>query len=105
MAAEDACSADMLVLIHWYDGRTTAVPLSQLFAIDTDQATQKPLATGISGGAESTRVQREVSTVEAGREGPWKGEPSHFSCMPLVRDSLYSVVPQAWLASLQSGYL
>ena len=35
MASEDACSADMLVLIRWHD-RTMAVPLSQLVAIDPD---------------------------------------------------------------------
>jgi hypothetical protein len=35
MAPEDACSADMLVLIRWH-GRTMAVPLSQLVAIDPD---------------------------------------------------------------------
>jgi hypothetical protein len=38
MAPEDACSADMLVLIHWH-GRTMAVPLSQLVVIDPDQST------------------------------------------------------------------
>jgi hypothetical protein len=37
MAPEDACSADMLVLIRW-QGRTMAVPLSQLVAIDPDQS-------------------------------------------------------------------
>ena len=37
MAPEDACSAHMLVLIRWH-GRTMAVPLSQLVAIDPDQA-------------------------------------------------------------------
>ena len=38
MAPEDACSADMLVLIRWHD-RTMAVPLSQLSAIDADDST------------------------------------------------------------------
>ncbi len=38
MAPEDACSADMLVLIRW-QGRTLAVPLSQLAAVNMDQAT------------------------------------------------------------------
>src|SRR5260370_22632796 len=38
MAPEDACSADMLVLIRWH-GRTMAVPLSQLVAIDRDHLT------------------------------------------------------------------
>ncbi len=38
MAPEDACSADMLVLIRWH-GPTMAVPLSQLIAIDVDDAT------------------------------------------------------------------
>jgi hypothetical protein len=38
MAPEEACSADMLVLIRWR-GRTLAVPLSQLAAIDVDQST------------------------------------------------------------------
>lgn len=33
MAPEDACSADMFVLIRW-QGRTMAVPLSQLIAVD-----------------------------------------------------------------------
>jgi hypothetical protein len=33
MTPEDACSADMLVVIHWQD-RTMAVPLSQLAAVD-----------------------------------------------------------------------
>ena len=37
MAPEDACSVDMLVLIRWR-GRTMAVPLSQLVAIDPDQS-------------------------------------------------------------------
>jgi hypothetical protein len=37
MAAEDACSADMLVLIRW-QGRKIAVPLSQLAAIDPDES-------------------------------------------------------------------
>jgi hypothetical protein len=37
MAPEDAYSADMLVLIRWH-GRTLAVPLSQLVAIDPDQS-------------------------------------------------------------------
>jgi len=38
MAPEDACSADMLVLIRWH-GRTMAVPLSQLVAVDPDPST------------------------------------------------------------------
>ena len=38
MAPEDACSADMLVLIRWH-GRTIAVPLSQLAALNVDQST------------------------------------------------------------------
>ncbi len=37
MAPEDACSVDMLVLIRW-QGRTMAVPLSQLVAINPDQS-------------------------------------------------------------------
>jgi hypothetical protein len=37
MAGEDACSAAMLVLIRWH-GRTMAVPLSQLVAIDPNQS-------------------------------------------------------------------
>ena len=35
MAPEDTCSGDMLVVIRW-QGRTMAVPLSQLSAIDPD---------------------------------------------------------------------
>jgi hypothetical protein len=38
MAPEDECSADMLVLIRW-QGRTIALPLSQLAAVDVDQST------------------------------------------------------------------
>ena len=38
MAPQQACSADMLVLIHW-QGRKLAVPLSQLAAIEVDQST------------------------------------------------------------------
>ena len=38
MAPEEACSADMLVLIRW-QGRRLAVPLSQLAALHVDQST------------------------------------------------------------------
>ncbi len=40
---EDTCSADMLVLIHW-QGRTMAVPLSQLAAFDPDDSTAEAIA-------------------------------------------------------------
>jgi len=43
MAPEDACTGDMLVLIRW-QGRTMAVPLSQLAAIDPDEATAEAIA-------------------------------------------------------------
>jgi calcium binding protein len=43
MAPEDACSADMLVLIHW-QGRTMAAPLSQLAAVDPDDSTAEAIA-------------------------------------------------------------
>jgi hypothetical protein len=42
MAPEDACSADMLVLIRWQN-RTMAVPLSQLVAINPDQSTAEAI--------------------------------------------------------------
>jgi Calcium binding len=42
MAPEDACSADMLVLIRWHE-RTMAVPLSQLVAIDPDQSSAEAI--------------------------------------------------------------
>jgi hypothetical protein len=42
MAPEDACSADMLVLIHWH-GRKMAVPLSQLAVIDPDESTAEAI--------------------------------------------------------------
>lgn len=42
MAPEDACSTDMLVLIRW-QGRTTAVPLSQLIAVDADDSTAEAI--------------------------------------------------------------
>lgn len=38
LAPEDACADDMLVLIRWH-GRSVAVPLSQLVAIDADEST------------------------------------------------------------------
>jgi hypothetical protein len=37
MAPEDLCSNDMLVRIRW-QGRNLAVPLSQLMAVDIDEA-------------------------------------------------------------------
>jgi hypothetical protein len=43
MAPEDACSADMLVLIRWQD-RTMAAPLSQLAAVDPDDSTAEAIA-------------------------------------------------------------
>jgi hypothetical protein len=43
MAPEDACSANMLVLIGW-QGRTMAVPLSQLAAVDPDDSTAEAIA-------------------------------------------------------------
>jgi Calcium binding len=42
MAPEDACSADMLVLIRW-QSRTMAVPLSQLVAINPDESTAEAI--------------------------------------------------------------
>lgn len=42
MAPEDACAGDMLVLIRW-QGRTLAVPLSQLAAVDPDEATAEAI--------------------------------------------------------------
>jgi hypothetical protein len=42
MTPEDACAADMLVLIRW-QGRTMAVPLSQLIAVDTDDSTAEAI--------------------------------------------------------------
>jgi hypothetical protein len=42
MAPEDTCSAGMLVLIRWH-GRTLAVPLLQLVAIDPDQSTAEAI--------------------------------------------------------------
>ena len=43
MAPEDACSADMLVLIRW-QGRSMAVPLSQLLPIKANKATDEAIA-------------------------------------------------------------
>jgi hypothetical protein len=42
MAPEDACSAEMLVLIRWHD-RTMAVPLLQLVAINPDPSTAEAI--------------------------------------------------------------
>jgi hypothetical protein len=38
MASEDVCSTDMLVLVR-REGRNLAIPLSQIAAIDADEAT------------------------------------------------------------------
>jgi len=43
MAPEDACSADMLVLIRW-QSRTLAVPLSQLAGVNVDESTAEAIA-------------------------------------------------------------
>lgn len=43
MAPEEACSGDMLVLIEW-QGRTMAVPLTQLQAIKGNKATDEAIA-------------------------------------------------------------
>jgi hypothetical protein len=43
MAPEEACSGDMRVLIRW-QGRTMAVPLSQLVATDADLTTLEAIA-------------------------------------------------------------
>jgi hypothetical protein len=42
LAPEDTCSSDMLVLIRW-EGRTMAVPLSQLTAINPDESTREAI--------------------------------------------------------------
>lgn len=42
MAPDDACAADMFVLIRWH-GRTMAVPLSQLVAMSPDQSTAEAI--------------------------------------------------------------
>jgi Calcium binding len=43
MAPEEACSSEMLVLMKW-QGRTMAVPLSQLHAINGNKATDEAIA-------------------------------------------------------------
>jgi Calcium binding len=43
MAPEEACASDMLVLIKW-QGRTMAVPLSQLQAIKGNKTTNEAIA-------------------------------------------------------------
>ena len=42
LAPEDTCSSNMLVLIQW-QGRTVAVPLSQLTAINSDESTREAI--------------------------------------------------------------
>jgi len=42
MAPEDACLNDMLVRIRW-QGRNLAVPLSQLIAVNPDEATAEAI--------------------------------------------------------------
>jgi len=53
MAVEDQCEHDMLVQIRW-QGRKMAVPLSQLSAIDPDESTARPSATGVIGSLGAT---------------------------------------------------
>ena len=43
LASEDICASDMLVLVR-KDGRNIAVPLSQLTAIDADEATAEAIS-------------------------------------------------------------
>jgi Calcium binding len=43
MAPEDACATDMLVLMRW-QGRTMAVPLSQLAGVNVDESTAEAIA-------------------------------------------------------------
>jgi hypothetical protein len=43
MASEEACSTDMRVLIRW-QGRTMAVPLSQLAGVNVDPSTAEAIA-------------------------------------------------------------
>ena len=43
MAPEDACAAEMLVLIRWH-ARVMAVPLSQLAPVDPDEETAEAIA-------------------------------------------------------------
>ncbi len=43
LAPEAACSTDMLVQIRW-QGRTMAVPLSQLTGVDVDESTAEAIA-------------------------------------------------------------
>ena len=50
MAPEESCSRDMLVLIRW-KGRSLAVPLSQLAAVDPDKANRRgPQQLALLGG-------------------------------------------------------
>jgi Calcium binding len=42
LAPEDACSADILVMIRW-QGRKMAVPLSQLTALNVDQSSAQAI--------------------------------------------------------------
>src|SRR5215472_14819016 len=50
MAPEETCSADMLVLVRW-QGRTLAVPLSQLAAVKVDESTANAIGDWNSRGA------------------------------------------------------
>jgi hypothetical protein len=43
MATEDACEHDMLVQIRW-QGRTMAIPLSQLEAVNPNESTEEAIA-------------------------------------------------------------
>jgi hypothetical protein len=77
MAVEDACEHDMLVQIRW-QGRKMAVPLSQLEAINPDESTRKPSATGITGFRRVTAS--DLRTVaESSRRSSRQSDSAHQS--------------------------
>jgi hypothetical protein len=69
MAPEESCSADMLVVIRW-QGRRLAVPLSQLAALNVDQSTPTPSATGIIGSRTATVSDLRTPAESSRSTGP-----------------------------------
>ena len=58
IAPEDACSADMLVLITWH-GRNVAVPLSQLTPLEANESTTEAIRDWHIGSRKTTTSDME----------------------------------------------
>jgi hypothetical protein len=55
MASDTACARDMLVMARW-QGRTIAVPLAQLIAVDPDNSTAEAIGNWHCWAAQGYRL-------------------------------------------------